>query len=227
MGTGARTRMDDATLLTLSQMLSAAFPVGAFSYSHGLEQVIGQDAPLDAAGLQDWVGGVLEFGAPRNDVLLLLAAFRARSDGEVRAVNDLALALACSAERHEETQALGAAFSRTARQVWGVKIPASAVSGLVYPVAVGRAARLLNLPERAVAALFLQGVVANLVLIGVRLVPLGQGEGQQILARLSTMIGQMLPDLLRADLGQIGGCALLSDMAAMRHETMTERIFRT
>jgi len=214
--------MDNGAFLILTQMLSPAFPVGAFSYSHGLEQAIDAGLVRDADGLQHWLDGVLAYGAGRNDALLLAAAFRAQSGAARENLDALALALAPSAERHDETRALGAAFGRTARGVWALELADHA-----YPVAVGTVARVLGLAVAPVLALFLQGFLGNLVTIGVRAIPLGQTEGQRILAALSGRVNEMLAGLLAADLDDIGGCAIAGDIVAMRHETMNTRIFRS
>jgi urease accessory protein len=96
-----------------------------------------------------------------------------------------------------------------------------------HPVAVGTAARSLGLPPATVAALWLQAFAANLVAAAVRFVPLGQTEGQLVLARLAPIILEVATEAAAAPLEAIGTAALGADLAAMRHETMDVRIFRT
>ena len=136
MGMGGRIHMPiEAHLLTLSQWLSPAYPVGGFAYSHGLEGAVAMGWVTGGAALEDWLGDVLEFGAGRADALLLAAAYRAGSAEELADVDATARAFAVTKERLFETEQLGAAFCKVTGAVW-----AADLQGFTYPVAVGRAA---------------------------------------------------------------------------------------
>ena len=123
---------------TLAAWFSPGYPVGAYSYSHGLEWAVEAGWVTDRDALAAWIADLLAFGAGRTDAILLAAAWRAEDPGPVA---ELAEALAPSAERHLETMAQGAAFARTTSAAYGIAVPPVA-----YPVAVGHAARLLALP---------------------------------------------------------------------------------
>ncbi len=212
--------MTDAGLLTLVQWLSPAFPVGGFAYSHGLEWVIHAGKVGDAESLADWIATVLTEGAGRTDAILLAHALRA--DADLPALAALAEALPASRERWVETMEQGAALTRTTNALTGQDHPPAA-----YPVALGRAARPLGLGAGRVLALYLNAFASTLVLAGVRFVPLGQTEGQAVLAGLHPAILQLADEAAAAPLDDIGSGAFGSDLAAMRHETMDVRIFRT
>ena len=203
----------------LSSWFSPAYPVGAYSYSHGLEWAVETGAVTDRATLEDWVGGLLEFGAGRSDAILLAHAFRAEDPAPIA---DLAEALTAGAERHHETMAQGAAFARVTAAVWSIDLPA-----LPYPVAVGRAARLLDLPLDLALPLFVQAFAANIVSAGVRLIPLGQTDGQRITAALMPLAAEVAVAAEAAPLDAIGGVSLMADIASMRHETQYTRLYRT
>ncbi len=207
-------------LLTLVQWLSPAFPTGAFACSHGLEWVIAAGEVKDAGSLQNWLSDIVTYGAGRQDAILLAHALR--PDADHPALDDLARALAPSAERLAETLDQGVAFAATVAAMTGRNLPARAL-----PVAVGQAAQKLALPTDQVLALYLQGFVANLVSAAVRFVPLGQTEGQVVLAALHPLIHRIAEDAAGANLDDIGTCALRADLAAMQHETMDVRVFRT
>lgn len=209
-----------ADLMRLSQWLSPSFPVSAYAYSHGLEAEIAAGRVKDAAGLEAWLRSILRAGAGRSDAILLLAARRNLADLE--ALSDLARALAGSAERLEETGAQGAAIARTLHGLGvgdGVARP--------YPVALGAATAALALSDRTVAALYLHGFLGNLVSAAVRFVPLGQAEGQAVLAALHRPIEALVAEVLDAGLDGIGQASFGADLAAMEHETLEVRIFRT
>lgn len=204
--------------LTLIQWLSPAFPTGAFAYSHGLEREIAAGVVADAASLEVWLSNILRFGAGWQDAVVLVHAL----DGDCATLDDLAQALQPCAERLQESREQGAALARTIAGLTGRDM-----SARMLPVAVGEAAGVLDLPKADVACLYLQGFAGNLATIAVRHVPLGQTEGQLVLARLLPLIHALALRAANAKLDDIGTCALAGDLAAMQHETQEVRIFRT
>ncbi|MCC6008051.1 MAG: urease accessory protein UreF [Rhodobacteraceae bacterium] len=224
----------ESGLLRLAQILSPAFPVGGFAYSHGMEWVIREGDIHDAESLAAWLAEVLEHGAGRNDAILIAATLALPDDADDAAfdtLGDLARALAASPERDGESMAMGAALGatlagmRAAGEMPEEHMPAP--PPLPWPVALGRAARGLGLPPRLVCALALQAFASNLVTIAVRFVPLGQTEGQRVLAGLAPLIQRLAEEAAQADPGGLGGAAFRGDLAAQLHETMQPRIFRT
>jgi len=227
-------------LYRLMTFLSPGFPVGAFTYSHGLEQVVDQGAVTDTAGLEAWLADILRFGAGRSDAILLKETIRAARDGDVAAVTDLrelALALQPSRERHLETSAQGTAFMKAIRNSW-LPETGTPAGRLVheettdddpwpYPVAVGLACAADAIPEGAALTAYLQAFTANLVSAAIRTVPLGQSEGQSVLAALESVIFEVAEEAAVADLADLGSSAFLADIASMAHETQYSRLFRS
>lgn len=208
-------------LLTLTQWFSPSFPVGAFAYSHGLENVIDSGDLRTSLDLQIWLEDVLQSGSGRNDVILLATAYRARTK-EIEEIDAVGRAFASSAERLTETLDQGQAFARCVEGVWAMNI-----GKRCYPVAVGLAARQANLPLETTAQVYLQAVVSNLVSAAVRLVPLGQTEGQQVLSALIPLIKSVASDAMNAGLDDLSGACFALDIAAMQHETQYSKVFRT
>lgn len=216
--------MTTDALLKLASWLSPAYPIGAFAYSQGLEWAIEhgrtkEGALADAPSVEAWVGDTLAHGAGRTEAILLAHAYRSPEDPDIAS---LAEALAPSAERAEETRALGAAFAETTAAAWG-----GAIAPAPYPVAVGRAAAAHALPLETTIALYLHAFAGALVSAAVRLVPLGQTDGQRILAALAPLCQSLAKDALTAPIEAIGGCAIAADIASMRHETQRVRLFRS
>lgn len=209
-----------AGLLSLVQWLSPAFPTGGFAYSHGLEQVISDGAVRSGDELVAWLSAILRHGAGRQDAILVGLALREGAD--LAELSDLAQALAPSAERLRETMEQGAALARAVSAVRGDVLPP-----LPLPVALGAAARPLGLPVAEVVALYLHAFASNLVSVAVRFVPLGQNEGQRALAALHRQITDIAAEAARAGIADLTSAALAADLAAMRHETMDVRIFKT
>ncbi len=213
------TRMDDAALQTLAAWLSPAWPTGAFAFSHGLEWAIVAGDVDDAETLRDWIADCLAHGSGRCDAILLAAAWRDPASEEVA---DFAAALAPSAERLDETASVGAAFAAITGASFG---PEAAPAP--WPVALGRAAAAHALPLGPALTLFLQAYAHNLLSVGVRLIPIGQTEAARALAALLPLIRETAAQAEAATPEEIGGCALRADLAAMRHETQTVRLFRS
>jgi urease accessory protein len=219
--------------------LSPAYPVGGYSYSHGLEWTVETGTVRDAATLGDWIEDILRYGAGRSDVIFLAETWRALTDGNEVALAEaieLAAALAASAERRLETLAQGAAFLEATRAVW----PSSALDRLAvraqqagearqiaYPVAVGACAAAHGLPLAPTARAYLQAFAASLVSAGVRLIPLGQTDGLRVLARLEPLLQPLVAGALGASLDDVGGAGVMADIASMRHETQYTRLFRS
>lgn len=207
-------------LLRLSQWLSPAFPVSSYAYSHGLEADVVAGRVVCGADVAAWIEGVLRRGAGRTDAILMLAAMAPGADLE--ALHDLARALAGSRERWEETRDQGAALALTLGSLGEGDSVARA-----YPVAFGAAAGRLGVARGVVAALYLQGFVGNLVSVAVRFVPLGQTEGQRILAGLQGAVAEVAADAVASGVEDIGQAAFGADLAAMEHEGLEVRIYRT
>lgn len=210
----------DRDLLTLAQWLSPSFPVGAFAYSHGLEVAIADGTIATAQELETWLTDVLTFGTGRNDAILLRAAY-----ANPEALDDIAasaIAFAGASERILETTLQGTAFCQTTAAIWG-----GDARDLPYPVAVGAAAAQMNIDVDTTVAFYLQSFVSNLTSVAVRAVPLGQTEGQAVLAALNRLCTTVARDTETATLDDLQSTAFLSDIAAMRHEALQPRIFRS
>ncbi|MEM6744037.1 MAG: urease accessory UreF family protein [Pseudomonadota bacterium] len=219
LSTGAAETLTGAQAAMLQAWLSPAFPIGAFAWSHGLEQAVEAGQVDGPEALRAWLEALLRHGAGRSDAVLLAAAWRDPDDAGPEA---LAAALQPSAERRAETLALGAAFARAVSAGWGVATAAAA-----YPVAVGRAARAAGLPLAPLTRLFLQGFAANLVSAGQRLIPIGETDGQRVLAALLPVCEAVAAKALEADPEDVGGACLAADLASMLHETQSTRLFRS
>ena len=224
MATGTTITMTEARY-RLMTWLSPAYPVGAFSYSHGLEYAVEAGMIRDAATLSDWIEDCLRHAAGRSDAILAAHAWRAGSTEARAELAELALALQPAKERLLESEAQGAAFQLVTAAVW----PAGAVDAapLPYPVAVGIAARAHDVPAGEMLEAYLWAFAANLVSAGVRLVPLGQTDGQRVQAALMPAVLDIAREAETADLDELGGCAFRADIAAMRHETQHVRLFRS
>ena len=217
--------------LLLQAWLSPAFPVGGFAYSHGLEAAVDAGDVTDAATLRQWLLDLVEHGPVRNDMILLVAAMRAADEAELAGVNALALALSPSRERRLETQAQGDAFAIAANAAFPcealTRFVALTPSGAAYPVALGVAAAGHGVPVLPACRAFGLAFIAALVSAAVRLGPIGQTDGQRTLASLIPAITAAAAFAAGSTPDDLGGAAIRSDIASMRHETQYSRLFRS
>ena len=214
----------EARLLRLLTWLSPAFPVGAFSYSHGLETVIRAGTVRDADTLTAWICGLIEHGGGWTDAVLFKAAWTAAAAGDAPALADLielSAALPVSLERRRETLGQGEAFLH-AVQAWG---PSPVEGATAYPVAFGATCGAQAVPLEPALAAWLHAFAANLVSVAVRIVPLGQVAGVSVIAGLEPVILATAARAAASSLDDLGSAAICSDIAAMRHETLDGRLF--
>jgi urease accessory protein len=225
-----------AALQRLMAWLSPAFPVGAYSYSHGLEWAIEDGTVTDPGSLQAWIGDVLRHGGGRTDAILFAAAWRLAAADDLAGLGDvaaLALAIQPTRERHLETAAQGRAFLDTVAAAWPDARLAPLVAlfppgtAVAYPIAVAVAAAAAGVPLRPALAAYAGAFIANLVSVGVRAIPIGQTGGQRIIAALAPAAEEAARLAEAASLDDLGGAALRADIASMKHETQYTRLFRS
>jgi urease accessory protein len=225
---------EGAALYRLMTWLSPAFPVGAFSYSSGIEWAVEAGDIADAASLRGWLAAMLADGSGFCDGVFLAQAHRAASANDnagLREIAELAAAFVPSRERQLETSTQGRAFIDIARAAWtceGLDELIAACGGpLVYPIAVGVVSAAHKIPLAPAMHAFLHALVSNWISAGARLVPLGQTDSQRILAALEPVVVATATRALQATLDDLGSATFRADLASLRHETQYTRLFRS
>jgi urease accessory protein len=228
------TAAEAAAQYRLMTWLSPSFPIGAFSYSSGIEWAVEAGDIKDALSLQDWLSSMLAHGSGFCDGVLLAHAHRCSSSSDkagLRDVVELAAAFVPSRERQLETSAQGRAFIDIARAAWncdGLDRVLSFCDGIiVYPIAVGLVSAVHRLPLAPTIYAFLHAVASNWISAGARLIPLGQTECQRVLASLEPIIVVTAKRALGASLDELGSATFRADLASMHHETQYTRLFRS
>jgi urease accessory protein len=223
-----------APLYRLMAWLSPSYPVGAFSYSSGIEWSVEAGDIVDAPSLQRWLAAMLCHGSGLSDAIVFVHVHRAvtgNDDAALRSTAELAAAFTPSRERHLETTSQGRAFLDATVAAW----PCAALERLAqiwdgpiaYPVAVATAAAGHGIGCDVALHAFLQAVAANWISAGVRLIPLGQTDGQRVLAALESVVTDTAAHALSASLDDLGSATFRADLASMRHETQYTRLFRS
>jgi len=219
--------IDTTALQRLLTWLSPAFPVGSFAWSQGLETAIADGRVADSASLKDWIGGSLAHGGLRTDAIVLAQGHAGHRDAaRLGEIAELALALTAASERHFETTLTGETFGIAAR-AWPSDVFARLPQPCPYPVAVGAIAAAQDIGLEAALIGYLTAAAHAQVSVAVRLVPLGQTAGLQVMAGLETALAVLATAAANASLDDIGGIAYAADIAQMRHETLGTRIFRS
>ena len=230
----ARGVRESAALYRLMSWLSPAYPVGAYSYSGGLEWAVETGDVKDAATFADWLGAMITHGSVLCDAVFFVKAHTAArlgNDEALRTVAELASAFASSKERHLETTAQGRAFMDATLAAWPcdalTRLEAIWPKAIAYPVAVGVAASGHAIPLAPALGAYLHAVAANLISAGVRLIPLGQTAGQRVLAELEPVVASAARAAITTPLDEVGSATFRADIAGMRHETQYTRLFRS
>jgi urease accessory protein len=222
------------TLYRLMAWLSPSYPVGSFSYSSGIEWAVETGDIRDAESLRRWLAIVIGEGGGLCDAVFFAHAYRSLADPDDKALSvvaELAAAFAPSKERHLETTAQGAAFIEATRAAWPCdaldRLKAAWDGPVAYPVAVAAAAAGHGIALEPALRAFLHAVTANLISAGVRLIPLGQSDGQRVLAVLESVVDVAAKRALTTPLDQVGSADFRADMASLLHETQYTRLFRS
>lgn len=230
---GITIMITDGALNALLAWTSPAYPVGAFSYSHGLEAAVEAGDVSDRRTLVDYVSAVMERGGGWVDLVVFAAAWRAAVEPDAfDAVNEFAVAFRASSETALESRQMGASFLSTTRKAWphpgldafaarnGNRAVAHAAMGAL-------ACRLHGVPLEPALIAWGHGTAANLVSAGVRLVPLGQTDGQIATAALGPNVAAAAARALVTPLDDVATAAPLLELASLAHETQYTRLFRS
>ena len=226
--------MADA-LYRLLAWLSPAYPIGGFSYSHGIETAIEEGFVINRPSLVAWLQAVLGAGTGRVDGALFAAAWRAAEAKDWQAfdaVAERAAAWRGTSEMALESRQQGGSFLSITRTAWphpDLDAAHERLNGeIALPVAVALAAAAHGIALEAALEGYLHAFIANLISAAVRAVPLGQSDGQIALASLEGAVQKAVETALAVtDLDEVGTATPLLDWCSMRHETQYTRLFRS
>lgn len=221
------TGIDNGALYRLQSWLSPSFPVGAYTFSHGLEYAIEAGWVTSVASALDWLETLLLVGTGQSDLVLVAEA--CDPDCDLREIVELGLAFAASRELRLESTAQGDAFVHAVSSAWPSQSATElqTLEAVPYPVAVGFTAAGHGIGSSAALHAYAHAFVANLISALVRAVPLGQTDGQRLLADLEPAVETAVARALDTPLAMIASSTCMSDIASMRHEQQYTRLFRS
>ena len=237
MKSGEHGQVTPRSLIRLQNWLSPAFPTGSYSYSHGLEWAIESHQVHDRTSLVDWLDADLRYGSARNDAIFFVEAWRCTTGGHrtrLLETAELSAAFRGTSEFALEASQQGTSCLATLRDVW----PDPSIEALsevlrqrriqpVLPIVIAVRSATEGVPVGTALRSFLYAFVSNLVTAGVRLIPLGQTDGQRALAELEHAVLEASERAMTACIDDLGSAALMVDLASMSHETQYTRLFRS
>ena len=209
----------DLKFMTVMQWMSPAFPIGAFAYSHGLEWAIDKDHVSNGEKLQKWITDLLEYGSLRTDAIFISLILRGH---DAKKMNELSMALCPAGERLLETKLQGSAFTKVIEDVWQQDI-----GELSLPIAVALAAKNQSIEQDLILPAYLHAFCSNLISAAIRLIPIGQTEGQRIMLELYPTISDLVKTASESEIDDLNSACFFSDVSAMEHEHLQPRVFKT
>lgn len=221
-------------LTDLLHLSSSSLPIGGYSWSQGLEWAVEEGLVRDTDTLQMWLGSLLALQVSRLDLPVLLrlhAAFLAGDAQAVRHWNAELIAHRETAELRLEERARGRSLLRLLEGIgeptaaaWATE-PAGRELG--YCAAFALAAARWNIPPAWACEGWAWAWLEAQVIAGVKLIPLGQLQGQRLLQALRAQIGPAIAIATSLTDDDIGSSAPGLALASTRHEDQYTRLFRS
>ena len=204
-----------------------SYPIGSYSFSSGLEYAVESNIVKSSKDLKYWLKDLLIFGNLQSDAILLVHAWKFKienKDNSILTLNNFAASLTQSKEKYIESIEQGNSFIKISKDTWGHKFPNDS---LMFPLAYACSAAQEGICLSKTLLSFLHSNLCNLLAAGIKLIPLGQTEGQKIQLHLNEYIEKEYRNILKKDLNLVGNCGWVNDIVSMKHESQFTRIFRT
>jgi urease accessory protein len=209
-------------LARLLQLASPALPVGAYSYSGGLEAAVEAGIVHDAASAERWIGDVLEHAVARMEAPILWRMMR--DTAGMKEWNEFFLASRETAELRAETVQMGYSLARLLEDLGVGKVE---LEEPAFPAAFAFAAGAWGIDPRAALQAYLWTWLENQAMAAVKSVPLGQTEAQAMLLRLGGKLAEIAERAAAMRDDELANFAPGLAILSARHETQYSRLFRS
>lgn len=220
------------SLFHLLQLVSPALPVGAYSYSEGLESLIEQQTLDTADSLQQWLTQELRYGSIRLETAVMLRSWQCTLDKDWEKLNywnNWLSATRETQELREQSWQMGQSLFRllTTLDLVYKSTLGQMTLPINYAISFGTVAAHWQIEAETAVMGYLYSWLANLVSAGVRLIPLGQTQGQQILLSLHLCLEKTGNEILRLSDEELSSCNWGLFFASTAHESQYTRLFRS
>jgi urease accessory protein len=223
------------TLIRLLQLSSPALPVGAYTYSQGLEWAVESGTIVDEASTCAWVSDLLKYGMGRYEAPLIARLIQVWMDGDLQTISRLNkefIATRESSELRAETVQMGYSMTRLARELMDPALT-PLITGLAelpevsFPAAWSGFAASWNIEPTDALTAYLWSWCENQVMAALKAVPLGQASGQRLLMKLTESIPTIAAKALVTPECDWSNLTPAFAIASARHETQYSRLFRS
>jgi len=221
-------------LVRLLQLASPALPIGAFSYSQGLEAAVEAGIVHDRNSASDWINDLLSYSLAITDapvLLRLIDAWRTQDYAGAVRWNDLFLASRESAEIRAETVQMGFSLARLLTDLDGIEADElghlTGLKEIAFPAAFAFAVAAWNLPPAPALSAYLWSWAENQVMAALKTVPLGQTDGQRLLFAIGARLAAIVERAAELGDDDIGAFMPRLAILSSRHETQYSRLFRS
>jgi urease accessory protein len=219
-------------LLRLLQLASPLLPVGGYSYSEGLESLVSQGIISDRSTLQAWIERELEFGAIRIETAIMDRAYMCANPHDGARLpywNQWLSAARETEELREQSWQMGGSLIKLVSEL------TPEIQALIqyidrpynYAIAFGIAAQFWQIDRQAAIAGYLHSWMTNYISAGIKLIPLGQTAGQQLLWNLQAELDRLSLQITMLNDEDLYACTWGLSLASMQHETLYSRLFRS
>lgn len=224
--------MIDSNLLCLLQLVSPALPVGAYSYSEGLETLVENKIVNDTHSLKHWLTQELRYGAIRIEAAVMLRAYGAVTAQDLATLsywNNWLSAARETEELRSQSQQMGGSLIRLLKELQPQIMPIIKTLDNPYnfAIAFGIAAANWEINSNAAVLGYLHSWVSNLITAGIKLIPLGQTAGQLLLLELQELISAATVEIMNLHDDELSCCSWGLSLASMAHEQQYTRLFRS
>jgi urease accessory protein len=226
------TMITDSSFLSLLQLASPALPVGAYSYSEGWETLVENKTIANQDTLKDWLTAELRYGAIRLEAAVMLRAAESVKMGNLETLCDWNRWLSAAREtqelRHSSWQ-MGRSLGQLLGKLQPQLLPMINTVGnpCNYAIAFGIAVSHWQINFTAALLAYLHSWATNLITAGIKLIPLGQTAGQELLLDLQPLISATVQEILVLADDDLACCSWGLSLASMQHETLYTRLFRS
>lgn len=219
-------------LLHLLQLASPALPVGAYSYSEGIETLVDHGAIANESSLKHWLEAELKYGAIRIEAAVMIRAYQATLSGDVTGNsywNHWLSAARETEELRQQSWQMGRSLMRLMLEIQPqlANIINAVGSPCNFAIAFGIAAAHWKIDLSDALLGYLHSWATNLITAGIKLIPLGQTAGQQMLLKLHTNLINASEEILALEDDELSSCGWGLSLASMAHETQYTRLFRS
>jgi urease accessory protein len=224
--------IDNTALLCILQLASPALPVGAYSYSEGLETLIDAGTIENEQSLKHWLEQELRYGAIRLEAAVMVRAYNSAKLGDTEALsywNNWLSAARETEELRSSSWQMGRSLIRLLLELQPQLTFIANAVGLPcnYAIAFGIAAAHWRIDLSSAILGYLHSWTTNLITVGIKLIPLGQTAGQKLLLELHVNLSSATQEILTLEDNDLSSCGWGLSLASMAHETQYTRLFRS